>query len=268
MINIVIADDHPIVLAGLGQLIRGEAGMQVVATCVNGSEALQAVHVRRPDVLLLDINMPKLDGFDVLDLIGDEIPVIFTTAYDQYALRAFDVHAVDYLLKPFDAERLAAAVTRARERLARKARDDREDLAAVLEEIRAQRDLLARAAAAGGWAERLMVRRGSDLVPLSVESIDWIASADNYVEIHAGRETHLLRETMQSVESHLDPRAFARIHRGTIVNRARVRAVRTQATGELAIELVSGALLPVGRSYRARVSARWQTSRPEAESSS
>ena len=264
--KVLIVDDETLARAKLRRLLSALPGVTIAGEATGGEEALRLVRTTAPDLVFLDIDMADRNGFDVLAAMGDDPPlVIFATAYDAFALRAFDVHAVDYLLKPFDAERLAAAVTRARERLAQRVRDDREGLAAVLEEIRAQRDLLARAAAAGGWAERLMVRKGADLVPLPVEAIDWIGSADNYVEIHAGKETHLLRETLQSVESHLDPRSFARIHRGTIVNRARVRAVRLQATGELAVELVSGTLLPVGRSYRARVSARWQTSRPDAE---
>jgi len=264
--KVLIVDDESLARAKLRRLLSALPGIEIAGEATGGDEALRLVGATAPDLVFLDIDMADRNGFDVVAALGESPPlVIFATAYDAFALRAFDVHAVDYLLKPFDAERLAAAVTRARERLAQRARDDREDLAAVLEEIRAQRELLARAAAAGGWAERLMVRRGSDLVPLPVETIDWIGAADNYVEIHAGRETHLLRETMQSVESHLDPRSFVRVHRGTIVNRSRVRAVRTRATGELAVELVNGTLLPVGRSYRARVSARWQTSRPDGE---
>ena len=264
--KVLIVDDESLARAKLRRFLGALPAVEIVGEATGGEEALRLARATSPDLVFLDIDMADLNGFDVVAAFGDPPPlVIFATAYDAFALRAFDVHAVDYLLKPFDAERLAAAVTRARERLAQRGPEERDGLAAVLEEIRAQRDLLARAGGAGTWAERLMVRRGSDLVPLPVDAIDWIGSADNYVEIHAGRDTHLLRETLQSVETHLDPRAFARIHRGTIVNRARVRAVRTQATGELAIELESGTLLPVGRSYRARVSERWQTSRPGGE---
>jgi two-component system LytT family response regulator len=262
--KVLIVDDEALARAKLRRLLAGLPGVELVGEASGGREALQQIRATSPDVVFLDIDMADLNGFDVVAALGDSPPlVVFATAYDAFALRAFDVHAVDYLLKPFDAERLGAAVERARERLGQRIGNDRDALAAVLEEIRAHRDLLARAADSGAWAERLMVRRGHDLVPLAVETIDWIGAADNYVEVHVGRESHLLRETLQSVERHLDPRRFARIHRGTIVNRDRVRAVRMQASGELAIELDSGALLPVGRSYRARVSARWQTVRPE-----
>ena len=254
MIEVLIVDDEPMARSRLRRLVEAETDLNLVAECARGEEAVEAIRAHRPHAVFLDIDMPGMSGFEVIDaLLPDERPlVVFVTAYDEFAVRAFELHALDYLLKPYDPERFATTLARLRERVAAAApltsRPDLASLAALLEEVRAR------------GPERLVVRSGQELVFVAVQDIDWIGAADNYVELHVGAQTHLLRETLASVERRLSPASFARIRRDAIVNLARVHAVRPGAGDDFEIVLHDGRTLPLGRSYRARVTERWQGS--------
>jgi two-component system LytT family response regulator len=242
-IRAVIVDDEPLARRRIRSLL-GEAGdVEVVAECANGREAIQAIEGSPPDLLFLDIQMPELDGFDVLQAIGvGRVPVvIFVTAYDQFALRAFEAHAMDYLLKPFDDERFEAALQRARERIRQQRGGDLDRrLRALLEEVRGDR----------GYLQRLVVPTGQRSVFVRTEEIDWIEAERNYVRLHVGGRAHLLRENLSRIESALDPAAFCRIHRSTIVNVDRIQAVESLFGGEYLVVLHDGTKLTSGRSYR------------------
>jgi two-component system LytT family response regulator len=255
MIDVLIVDDEPMARARLQRLVEGEADLRLRGEAARGDEAVAAIRAHRPDVVFLDIDMPGMNGFEVIEsLAPDERPLlVFVTAYDEFAVRAFEVHALDYLLKPYDPERFAAAVARVRERLAASAavggaapRADAASLAALLAQVRSR------------GPERLVVRSGQEMVFVAVRDIDWIAAADNYVELHVGPQVHLLRETLASVERRLSPAAFVRIRRDAIVNLERVRAVRAGEDGDDQVVLHDGRTLRLGRSYRARVTERWQ----------
>jgi len=262
MIEVLVVDDEPLARARLKRLIQDEPDLRLIGECVNGEEAVAAIREGSPRVVFLDVDMPDITGFDVLEAIppARRPIVVFVTAYDEFAVRAFEVHALDYLLKPFDASRFAAALARVRAQVAAPRDRTLAPLASLLEDLRAgQRSLersLHRPDAA--WPERLVVRAGRELVFVRVRDLDWISSADNYVELHLGRTTHLLRETLAGVERRLDPEHFVRVRRDAIVNLERARAVREGGTGEPEIVLHDGTALRLGRAYRARVTERWQ----------
>jgi two-component system LytT family response regulator len=257
VIDVVIVDDEPMARARLRRLVEAVPDLRLRAECARGADAVAAIEAHRPDALFLDVDMPGMSGFDVLDALAPELRplVVFVTAYDEFAVRAFEVHAVDYLLKPYDSDRFAATVARVRERLAGRgagasppAIDEgaAASLSALLEQVRAR------------GPERLVVREGEEMVFVAVRDIDWIGAADNYVELHVGSKVHLLRESLTSVERRLAPAAFVRIRRDAIVNLARVRAVRPGEDGDFEVVLRSGSALRLGRNYRARVTERWQ----------
>lgn len=246
-LRLVLVDDEPLARQTLRLLALRDPEVVVVAECRNGAEAVAAVREHRPDLLFLDVQMPELDGFDVLAVLGEEAPaIVFVTAYDQYALRAFEVHAVDYLLKPFTDERFEKALVRAKG-LARPAG-------------RAEaRDRLTRLAAAHRAAtRRFMVRSAGRVVFLKAEEIDWIEAADYYARLHVGSATYLLRESMNDLEAALDPEAFVRIHRSAIVNLDRVREMQPLARGELVVILADGTRLRMSRSRREDLEARFR----------
>lgn len=236
-IRTILVDDEPLAREKLRGFLEPEPDFEVIAECRDGTEALTTIEKERPDLVFLDVQMPELDGFEVLDRLGrDHLPaVIFVTAYDQYALRAFEVHALDYLLKPFDRERFAQALARVRER--RQADESRQKLQALLDE-RAK------------YPDRLEVKTSGRVVILKVDEIDWIDAAGNYVKIHAGSESLLLRDTMGRIEQRLDPRLFMRIHRSTIVNVERIRELQQQFHGDYVVVLKTGQRLTLSRSYR------------------
>jgi two-component system LytT family response regulator len=248
-IRAVIVDDEPLARRRIRSLLAEAGDVEVVAECANGREAIQAIEESPPDLLFLDIQMPEVDGFDVLRAIGvGHVPVvIFVTAYDQFALRAFEAHALDYLLKPFDDERFEAALQRARERIRqqRQGGDLDRRLRALLQEVRGDR----------GYLRRLAVPTGPRSVFVRTEEIDWIEAERNYVRLHAGGRTHLLRENLSRIESGLDPAAFCRIHRSTIVNVDRIQAVESLSGGEYLVVLHDGTRLTSGRSYRRNLHA-------------
>jgi two-component system LytT family response regulator len=247
-IRAVIVDDEPLARRRIRSLLVEAGGVEVVAECANGREAIQAMEESPPDLLFLDIQMPEVDGFDVLRAIGvGHVPVvIFVTAYDQFALRAFEAHALDYLLKPFDDERFEAALQRARERIRQQQGGDLDHrLRALLQEVRGDR----------GYLRRLAVPTGPRSVFVRTEEIDWIEAERNYIRLHVGGRTHLLRENLSRIESALDPAAFCRIHRSTIVNVDRIQAVESLFGGEYLVVLHDGTRLTSGRSYRRNLHA-------------
>jgi two-component system LytT family response regulator len=238
----LIVDDEPLARELLRRMLAQHGDVEVVGECGSGTQAVEAVRAARPDLIFLDVQMPGLDGFGVLSELAPDIPeVVFVTAYDQYALRAFDVHALDYLLKPFDEERLARAVDRARAHLRRPdAEGDRRQILALLDELRATR----------GFRERLVIRVGERAFLQPVADIDWLEADGKYVKVHAGQRTHTIRETMTQLAEMLDPRRFLRISRSAIVNVDRIREIQPWFRGEYVVIMQSGAEVTSTRGYR------------------
>jgi two-component system LytT family response regulator len=247
-IRTVIADDEPLARRGIRAHLNLEKDIEIVSECRNGREAVTAIESSSPDLVFLDVQMPELDGFGVVEAVGvDHMPpVIFVTAYDRHALKAFEVNALDYLLKPFDSERFARAVQRARKQISRASLGD---LSGRLKSLLA--DLASRPEQKN--PHRLVIKSAGRISFLDVAEIDWVEAADNYVRLHAGRESHLLRETMNSLEKRLDPEQFLRIHRSRIVNIARVKELRPLFRGEYDLTLKDGTRLETGRGYRDQV---------------
>jgi len=248
-IRTLIVDDEPLARSRVRELLATQPDVEVIGECGNGREAIAAIRSDRPDLVYLDVQMPEVTGFEVLEALEPAVApaVVFVTAFDQFAVRAFEVHALDYLLKPFDRERFLSSLQRAREavRLRREGRLD-ERLGALLADLGAQRRYL----------KRLLVKNGSRTVLLQAGEIDWIESAGNYVRLHVGRERHLLRETMTALEERLDPEQFVRIHRSTMVNLDRVRELEPYFHGDYVLRLVDGTRLTLSRTYRDRLQVR------------
>jgi len=247
MIRALIVDDEPLAREGIRMRLEKEPDMEVIGECVNGREAVTVILRDVPDLVFLDIQMPRLDGFGVIEAVGvRQMPhVIFVTAYDEHALRAFEVSALDYLLKPVDGGRFFEALERARNRIRGK----------NLEAISAQlHKMMAALQAERKYLERLSIKSagksGGRITFLGVDEIDWIEAADNYVQVHAGRESHLLHATMNSLEDRLDPNKFLRIHRSTIVNVERIKELHPMFHGEYQVILKDGTQLTSGRGYR------------------
>ena len=241
-LRVAIVDDEDLARAVVREYLAEVPEVEIVAECANGFEAVKAVAELRPDLLLLDVQMPKLNGFEVLELVGRDVAVIFVTAFDQYALRAFDVHAVDYLLKPFSAERLGEAIARARERARRG------------EKVPAQ--ALAETARAGQSAPgRILVRDGPRVHVLAIASIDYVQAQDDYVCFRCGGKDYLKEQTLAEVEASLDSQRFVRIHRSYILNLDRLARVELDARENRLAVLADGHKLPVSRSGYARLSA-------------
>ena len=248
-LRVLLVDDEPLVRQGIRDFLEGEPDLVIVGECGNGLEALETIGRERVDLVFLDIQMPELDGIGLAAALTaqDGPAVVFVTAYSEHALRAFEVNAVDYVLKPFDRERFRAALDRARARLAAGERAELTGrLAAVLAELERSR----------GYAQRILVRSDGRIRLVSVGEVDWIEAADNYVRLHAGPERHLVRETMAAMEARLDPSRFARIHRSTIVNLARIRELQPTFNGEYVVLLHTGAKLTLSRGYRDALRSR------------
>jgi two-component system LytT family response regulator len=232
----LIADDEPLARERIRALVADEPDVEVVAECSNGSQTLKAAQEQRPDLLFLDVQMPRLNGFEVLEALGPEdVPVvIFTTAHDEHAIRAFEVNALDYLLKPFTEARFKAAVQRARDQVAKgpRRRSDRQ-LAALLNHVHT--------ATPGGG--RILVRSPERIVFLKPDEIDHAEAAGNYVVLHAGKERHIVRETTVAMEMRLAPAGFMRISRSVIVNLARIREIQPLGPGQYSVLLKNGAHL-------------------------
>jgi len=248
-LRVLVADDEPLARARIRRLLGGEPRISTIDEARSGTEAVRLIVERRPALVFLDVQMPKTDGFGVIEHVGADRmpPVIFVTAYDQYALQAFEVHALDYLLKPFTQERFAAALARALATI---------DGGTVGESLGAKlHALVHQLSQPRAYLERIAVTLGGRLVPLRVADIDWIASAGKYILLHTGSAEHLVRESMQSIEGKLDPRRFVRIHRQAIVNLDRIAEIQPMFHGECAILLKTGARLMLGRAYRERFHA-------------
>jgi two-component system LytT family response regulator len=245
----VIADDERLARKKLELLLEREPLVSVVAECEDGRQTVSAINSFRPDLLLLDIQMPDLDGFQVLSEISPaEMPVvIFTSAYDQYAIRAFEAHALDYLLKPFDQARLHQAIERARQELL-KSRN--RDITYRLLDLLSQMKVGAPASPPGAQ-NRLVIKANGRVIFLSLDEIDWVEAAANYVQLNAGRESYLFRETISRISERLDPKEFIRIHRSTIVNVRRIKELIPVNSGEYIVVLKSGKELSCSRGYRA-----------------
>jgi two-component system LytT family response regulator len=247
-IRAAIVDDEPLARQRIRNLLMEAQDVEVIAECANGKDAIESLEESPPDLLFLDIQMPEIDGFDVLQAIGvGHVPaVIFVTAYDQFALRAFEAHALDYLLKPFDDERFGAALQRARERIRQQQGGDLDRrLQALLENVRGDH----------GYLRRLVVPSGHRNVFVRTEHIDWIEAERNYIRLHVGGRAYLLRENLSHIVSALDPKTFCRIHRSIIVNIDRIQAVETLFRGEYQVVLHDGTKLTSGRSYRSNLHA-------------
>jgi two-component system LytT family response regulator len=245
-LRVIIVDDEPLARAVVREFLAAHPDVTIVAECGNGFDAVKAVSELTPDLMFLDVQMPKLDGFEVLELLGRSVPVVFTTAYDKYALRAFEVHAVDYLLKPFSEERFAEALTRARERLQNKDEKgaDEPDIPALLADARPRQ----------GPLERVLIRDGAQVHVIPVARIDYVEAQDDYVSFVADGKSYLKDQTMTAVETALDPARFVRIHRSYLLNIERIARVELYAKDSRVAILRDGRKLPVSRAGYARLS--------------
>jgi two-component system LytT family response regulator len=231
-IRALVVDDEPLARSNILYLLRGNPEIDILGECESSAAALETIRSQKPDLVFLDVRMPEYDGFDILEMLGADAPaVIFVTAYDQYALKAFEMGALDYLLKPFPNARFARALDRARERIAHR------------------REAPAR-------MERFTIKNAGHVLFLPVAEVDWIEAADYYASLHTGGKTHLLRRSMNELESDLDPAQFCRIHRSTIVNLRRVRELRFDSEAEYELVLADGTKLRLSRRYRKDLQAR------------
>lgn len=235
----LIVDDEELARHIIRELLRPHSEIEIAAECANGFEAVKAVAEHKPDLIFLDVQMPKLTGFDVLELIGEEVSVIFVTAYDQYAMRAFEVHAVDYLLKPIGRERFEAALSRAKERLG--------------EKMPAAQELAAAARPPQQFLERVVVKDGTRVTLIPIAKLDYVEAQDDYVALASQGKKHLKQQTIASLEACLDPNCFVRIHRSYIVNLERVSRIEPYGKDSRLAILSDGARLPVSRTGYARL---------------
>ena len=262
-IRTLIVDDEGLSRRGIEIRLRELPEFEIVAQCANGREACAAIRQHKPDLVFLDIQMPGMSGFEVLAQLPQEsLPlVVFVTAYDQYAIQAFEARAIDYLLKPIDELRFSAALTRVREHLrSRSAESQRDRLLEVIAEITGSGELVldellaqGSKALAAPRPEVLPIRQGRETYRVPVASIEWVDAAGDYMCIHAGGQTHILRGTMKELEQLLDPKLFQRVHRSTIVNLRLVRSLRAHMNGEYFLTLEGGHELKLSRTYRDKV---------------
>ncbi|MEO7083750.1 MAG: LytTR family DNA-binding domain-containing protein [Gemmatimonadaceae bacterium] len=256
MLNVIVADDEKIARRRLERLINDTEGGAVVAACAGGREAIDRTIELQPDILFLDVQMPDIDGFGVLrELAGKASPaIVFVTAFDQYAVRAFDAHAVDYLLKPFDTNRFRDAFTRARERVEHRSRGGEDDRirALVADYVAAARQQTTAKPA----LDRIAVKVDGVLKIVRTADVDWFETDGNYIRLHVAGGSHLIRMTAASIEPQLDPRVFLRIHRRYIVNIDRIVEVQPWFAGDAIVVLRNGAKLRLSRTYRERLHAR------------
>jgi two-component system, LytTR family, response regulator len=232
-ITTVIVDDEPLARSNLAVLLRLDPKIEIVGECGSGVDAPALIRSAKPDLVFLDVQMPECDGFDVLELLGNDVPpaIVFVTAYDQYALRAFEAGALDYLLKPFDNARFDLALDRAKQK------------------IKLRKDL-------PGKLDRLVIKSAGRVSFLRTSEIDWIEAADYYACLHVGQRTHMLRRSISELEQDLDPATFCRIHRSTIVNLNRVHGLKLNEDGEYEVLLENGTKLRLSRSYRKQLQSR------------
>ena len=264
-LSTIIVDDEPLARKGLAIRLTAHNDINIVAQCNNGREAIEAIKIHRPDLVFLDIQMPGINGFEVIDaLVEQGLPmpmVVFVTAFDQYAIKAFDVHAVDYLMKPADDARLAQAMDRIRDHLKSKTDADHKnklvklvsdvtgnDQNTILEELANKQTV-----SLSPYSDVLPIKDGGELSRVPVNSITWIDAAGDYMCVHTDEGTHILRKTMKQLEELLDPRIFIRSHRSTIVNKNYVQKFCSQLNGEYYLVMNSGKELKVSRSYKDKV---------------
>jgi two-component system LytT family response regulator len=255
-IRTLIVDDEPLARRNLRVLLERDPQIEILDECRNGREAVKAINTLAPDLIFLDIQMPEMDGFDVLARVGPQHiqAIIFVTAFDQYALKAFDVHALDYLLKPFDDERFARALERAKSQIAAREINQLSDrLLALLEARETERK-----GSTGDerYLTRLMIKTSSRVMLLKIDEIDFIEADGNYAKLHAGRKMHLLREKMNDLEGRLDPAKFVRIHRSIIVNLDRIKELHPHFNGDYVVVLDDGRQLRLSRTRREQLEAR------------
>ena len=242
-IRALIADDEALARKFIRRMLKDNHDVEIVGECSNGKDAIAMIRKQNPDVVFLDVQMPEMDGFAVLESIGvDQLPeIIFTTAYEQYAIRAFELHALDYLLKPFDQARFKDAIQHAKERLrSQRQKDGRLQMSALLESIKNKPQYL----------ERLVIKTGGRITFLSTDEINWIEADDKYVHLHTGKVSPMVRQTLNAMEAQLDPRKFSRIHRSAIVNVERIKELQPLFSGEHSILLEDGTKLTLSRSYK------------------
>jgi two-component system LytT family response regulator len=245
-IRALIVDDEPPARAFLQRMLEEHSDIEVVGECSNGAQAQEALRSEHPNLLFLDIEMPEMDGLAFVESIqGGEMPaIVFVTAHDRYAVRAFDLAAVDYLLKPFDHERLAKALSRARASLQEKSGEDRaQQILTMLAQLQTRSE----------YIERFAVKTQGRIVLFPADDVDWIAANGNYLLLHTSRQRHMLRETMQNIERRLDPRKFVRIHRSTMVKIDCIREIRRHTEDEQLVVLRDGTELVLSRGFRERV---------------
>jgi two-component system LytT family response regulator len=232
-IRVLIVDDEPLARSNLAVLLRLDPEIEIVGECGSGREAVAEIHRAKPDLLFLDVQMPECDGFDAIEMLGQDVPraVVFVTAYDQYALRAFEAGALDYLLKPFDNARFERALERAKQQVAH-------------------------AREVPTISERIVVKSAGRVLFVKISEIDWIEAADYYARLHIGARTHMLRRSMAELELEFSASVFCRVHRSAIVNLERVQGLKLGPDGEYEVLLESGAKLPLSRRYRKQLQSR------------
>jgi len=246
IIRALVIDDEPLAREMIREMLEGESEVEIIGECANGREAVDAIRAMRPDLIFLDIQMPELGGFEVLEALKtEEVPyIIFATAYDQYAVRAFEVHALDYLLKPFDRERFEASWKRAKAFIREGRFNERDQhILALLQELKA----------GPRYLERLVIKTEGRVFFLDVDEICCIESEGNYVRVYNGKKTYLLRETISGLESQLDPKKFLRIHRSSIVRIDKIKELQPWFHGEYHVVLENGKQLTLSRNYRANL---------------
>jgi len=245
-IRVMVVDDEPLARGMVREMLDSDPEAEIVGECANGRDAISAIKSLGPDLIFLDVQMPEFGGFDVLEAFADEpLPrVIFVTAYDQYAVRAFEVHALDYLLKPFDRERFMTAWQRAKLQISKDQFDRRDQhIMALLEELKA----------GPRYIERLVVKTAGRVFFLDINDIDCIEAEGNYVRVHNGPKSYLLRETISGLESQLDPKEFLRIHRSAIVRIDKIKELQPWFHGEYHVILEGGKQLTLSRNYRSNL---------------
>ena len=247
-LRVLVVDDEPVARAGIVSLLARDGELEIAGECGDGRSAAEAITKLKPDLVLLDVQMPEMDGFEVIAAVGVERmpPVVFITAWDQFAVKAFEVHALDYLLKPFDDERFAAAIDRAK-KAAR---------AGNVGELAERLAMLVQSPGGSGYLTRIVVRKASGAVFVPIEDVDWIEAADYCARIHARGKVHVIRETMQRLEEKLDPVRFFRVHRSGIVNLDRVREMQPTPQGDHVLVLQDGSRVRLSRARKAALEER------------
>src|SRR5437588_845876 len=242
-IRALIADDELLARKFTRRMLKQDQDVELVAECSNGAEAVAMIRKEKPDLVFLDIQMPEMNGFAVLEAVGlEHLPeVIFTTAYESYAIRAFELHALDYLLKPFDQVRFKAALKYAKERFHSQQHEEKQlQIGTLLESIRAQQQYL----------DRVIIRADGRITFLQTREIDWLEADDKYIHLHTGKRTRMVRQTLSAMEEQLDPRKFVRVHRSAMVNTDRIKELQPLFNGEHSLILEDGTRLTLSRKYK------------------